>query len=186
MNSRQALIRSFGNYSKMRAAAQFVKETFNKPLLIAEVGVADARHAHAMLREMNIDRLYLVDSYPNYMDGPCSRKGELQEAYYNAMFNNMQAYLSKVTMITRSSVFAASLFKDDFFDFIYIDGDHSYRQCKKDIEVWYPKVVKGGILAGHDIGHIDFPGVSKAVDEFASKNSKEIILVGDSEWLIMR
>jgi len=183
---REELMKRFGVPLSLRGAAKFARETIKKPLVAAEVGVADGRNAFRMLKELEIERLYLIDSYPNYMDGPYTRKGELQEAYYNAMFINIQGYLSKVTMITRDSLYAATLFKNEFFDFVYIDGNHSYSQCKKDIEAWWPKVINGGILSGHDIGHIDYPGVSKAVDEFAKKHSKEIISVGDSDWVIKK
>ena len=37
------------------------------------------------------------------------------------------------------------------FDLIFLDGDHSYEGCKRDIEKWWPRVKnKTGILAGHD------------------------------------
>lgn len=45
---------------------------------------------------------------------------------------------------------AASIFKDKSCDFIFIDGDHSFEETKKDIELWMPKVKPGGILCGHD------------------------------------
>ena len=42
------------------------------------------------------------------------------------------------------------LFKDDFIDMIYIDGDHRYDYVINDIKLWLPKIKKGGIIAGHD------------------------------------
>ena len=47
-------------------------------------------------------------------------------------------------------------------DVVFIDADHSYNGCLKDIIEYTPKVNKGGILSGHDI---DFPGVNKAVNQ---------------------
>ena len=41
-------------------------------------------------------------------------------------------------------------FPDNFFDFIYIDGDHSYKGAKSDLINYYAKVRRGGVLAGHD------------------------------------
>lgn len=41
-------------------------------------------------------------------------------------------------------------FPDNFFDFIYIDGDHSYKGAKSDLTNYYSKVRRGGVLAGHD------------------------------------
>jgi predicted O-methyltransferase YrrM len=36
-------------------------------------------------------------------------------------------------------------------DVLFIDGDHSYRGCKQDFEMYAPLVRKGGIIAFHDI-----------------------------------
>ena len=184
MESRVFITNTFGKQHGLRGAAKLVKERLSTPLIVAEVGVADGRNALAMLRELNIERLYLVDSYPNYIDGSFARNGKLQEAYYNAMFVNMQSFLSKVTMVTRDSLYASTLFKDSFFDFVYIDGFHSYVQCKKDMEAWWPKVKNGEILGGHDIGHIEFPGVAKAVEQFSKKAGKEFRVVEGSDWVI--
>ena len=47
-------------------------------------------------------------------------------------------------------------------DLVFIDADHSYTGCKKDILAYREKVLPGGIFSGHDI---DFPGVNQAVNE---------------------
>lgn len=51
------------------------------------------------------------------------------------------------------------------FDFIFLDAMHTYESVKEDIERWWPRVKTGGIMAFHDYGHSDFPGVKRAVDE---------------------
>ncbi len=38
------------------------------------------------------------------------------------------------------------------FDFCHVDGDHSEEGIKKDIELYYPMVKKGGIFSMHDVG----------------------------------
>ena len=37
------------------------------------------------------------------------------------------------------------------FDFIFIDGDHSYEGCIKDFELSFPFLKNGGIVAFHDV-----------------------------------
>lgn len=49
-----------------------------------------------------------------------------------------------------------------YFDFIFIDADHSYAGCAGDIEAYRPLVAPGGLIAGHDY---HWPGVRQAVDE---------------------
>lgn len=61
------------------------------------------------------------------------------------------------------SLEAVKRFEDGYFDFVFIDADHSYEAVKKDIAAWTPKVRSGGIIAGHDYG--EPCGVKQAVDE---------------------
>jgi predicted O-methyltransferase YrrM len=55
-------------------------------------------------------------------------------------------------------------FEDESLDVVFIDLTHTYESVKQDIELWLPKVKKGGLLAGHDYEN-DWPGVVMAVDE---------------------
>ena len=169
----------------MRDAAKFVSEKLKgRPLVVAEVGVQRAFNATAMLEGLNIERLYLIDPYKPYVDGTFVFSRKVQENVYSIMFRNVEKYLDKVTLISRESMFASTLFKDGFFDFVYLDGWHQYPAVKKDIEVWWPKVKVGGVLGGHDIGHVEFPGVARAVEQFSKKINQPFKAVGDSDWYI--
>lgn len=62
-------------------------------------------------------------------------------------------------------------FPDEFFDFIYVDADHSYEGCRRDALAAAPKVRRGGYLAFNDFAHVD-PwlgryGVHRAATEFS-------------------
>jgi len=75
---------------------------------------------------------------------------------------------SHTSFIKLSSEKAAKFFANGSLDLVFIDGDHSYEMVKLDIELWLPKIKKGGIMCGHDynwIGPDGYPGVQKAVDE---------------------
>ena len=45
---------------------------------------------------------------------------------------------------------APDLFETGYFDMVFIDADHSYEGCSKDIQAWLPKMKRGSVLAGHD------------------------------------
>ena len=49
----------------------------------------------------------------------------------------------------RSEV-AVTMFPLSYFDFIYVDADHTREGALKDIRLWWGRVRQGGILAGHD------------------------------------
>lgn len=42
---------------------------------------------------------------------------------------------------------------DNGLDFVYIDGDHSYEQSKRDFEAYREHVTDGGLIGLHDISH---------------------------------
>jgi hypothetical protein len=50
------------------------------------------------------------------------------------------------------------------YDVIWLDGNHEYEHVKKELKK-FDKLVKI-LICGHDYGHLDFPGVKQAVDEF--------------------
>ena len=71
-------------------------------------------------------------------------------------------------------------FEDDTFDFVYIDGSHEYESVKRDIQLYLPKLRKGGVIAGHDYNEGEWPGVVRAVNETVGKPDKTYL---DSSWL---
>lgn len=78
---------------------------------------------------------------------------------------------------------AAPKIKDGSLDFVYIDAAHDYENVKKDIELWTPKVRKGGIVSGDDF--YNFPsgkgGVMQAVTEYTSNNRYDLKLTSWNE-----
>lgn len=74
-----------------------------------------------------------------------------------------------VEIIVSTSEKASTLFGFQSVEFVFIDADHSYEGCKKDIELWRPKIKLGGVCAGDDYGIPGeppiWPGVRMAVDE---------------------
>ena len=69
------------------------------------------------------------------------------------------------------------------FDLIFLDGDHSYQGVQKDIDNWYPRLVPGGILAGHDFD-IQWYGVVLAVLDFVQKERLKLYLSVDAVWWV--
>ncbi len=77
-------------------------------------------------------------------------------------------------------------------DFAYIDAQHHFEAIREDIELWYPKIGRGGILSGHDFldGYTAgcLFGVESAVTEFASRSGLKVRLSGERihpSWFIV-
>ena len=180
----------------MKGAAEFTKKRFDYPIVAVEIGVERGGNAEDMLSQMNIKRLYLVDDYKPYTDylgGECPQ--DVQDWVYREMFRRVSRYFDKTVLVAQNSMFAVELFPDEFFDFIYIDGNHNYESVKQDLNAWWPKTKKCGVFSGHDF---DLSGVADirhdvtdAVIEFAKeKNLEYQTFVGDnpqfSDWVIIR
>ncbi len=61
------------------------------------------------------------------------------------------------------------------FEYIYIDGDHSYEGVKSDFDNFWPRLTQGGIISFHDIDmkglhHGQEFGVWRLWDELKNKN----------------
>jgi cephalosporin hydroxylase len=85
----------------------------------------------------------------------------------------------KYVFMNRRSDQAYMLWEDDSVNLVCIDGDHSYDAVKKDIQLYLPKVKRGGILCGHDYGG-NWEGVIRAVDEVVGKPDR---VFASTHWL---
>lgn len=68
----------------------------------------------------------------------------------NCFLENIKQY-SSIKHLKKTSMEAASMFDDNYFDFIYIDGCHQIESVILDAKSWLPKVKNGGHISFHDI-----------------------------------
>jgi len=139
----------------------------------------------------DIEAYKSIPSY--YLFYPHERNKYLRES--------IQEWASKqvnnVEIIVDFSVRASIQFEDDYFDFVYLDADHTYKGVTDDLESWYPKVREGGILSGHDyinwddtsliargVDPLNNPYRTKdAIDDFVEKYDKknDFFITGEDE-----
>jgi len=87
------------------------------------------------------------------------------EKYFNDVCSKVKKY-PNTKILRMDTVEASKEFPDNYFDFVFIDGDHTYEGVKRDIEAWKPKVYLNGWIVGHDI---QMKGVKKAVKKTLKK-----------------
>lgn len=154
----------------------------NEPLIGVEIGVAEGDNSKSMLKNLNMKMLYLVDPYIPYEDGVTTHQEQFLKGLKSVeKLDN----LSNVTFIRKKSEDATEDIPDNL-DFCYIDGDHSYKSVKTEIELYYPKIKVGGLIGGHDF-ESRFHGLCNAVLEFVNKNN--FILsggAGKNDWWIIK
>ncbi len=102
--------------------------------------------------------LYMLDVWrplgAEYIDS--SNHGNFKNGVYADAMVNISGLEDRAVMIRCTSEVGANIFSDESLDFAYIDANHAYDFVKQDIELWWPKVKKGGWLCGHDFLKIDW------------------------------
>lgn len=153
-----------------------------------EIGVYKGDYSIKILEKTNLDKLYLIDPWKhldNYKDISNHNDNDFK-VILEEVKNKTHKFKDRVEIIQDLSENVNSDFKDNYFDFIYLDANHSYEASKKDIELWYSKVRPGGIFSGHDYLNGILPqgefGVKQAIDEFSKKNNLKIHTTGEDEW----
>lgn len=170
-----------------QAAYPLLSAVINKHqyMIGVEIGVAFGGHSEAILNRTNVKKLYSVDRYqhdPGYED-PLNYSDAQFDELYEFVKNRLSVFGDRCQLLRLDSAQAAQNIPDDI-DFVYIDADHSYEGVFRDLCLWSRKIRDGGIIAGHDYGHAQFPGVKRAVDQFFGRFDWEIHEEGEGVWWV--
>lgn len=160
-----------------------------------EVGTHRGEYASCFLEKWNGRMLWCVDPWEN----PAGYEQQaLTLAYSDGNRNNDYAACLKAlrkvdprgkrhNLLKLVSLEAATVFKDGSLDLVYIDGDHTRPAIDNDLEAWWPKLKKGGLLAGHDfICPNEFKGgwgqhIQPAVMKFAFEQEVSVYLLAEMD-----
>jgi predicted O-methyltransferase YrrM len=145
----------------------------------AEIGVFKGWYSRELLgRNPNLF-LYCVD--------PWQRKNERVFEIAKQKLANYNAKL-----IRKTSAEALKDIADSSLDFVYIDGEHDYKNVRHDVFGWSKKVRTGGIVSGHDYfthtAGVEF-GVIRAVDEYVKENDQQLFITKEEfapSWLFYK
>jgi hypothetical protein len=146
----------------------------------AEIGSWKGRFAAAILRAAAPTELHLVDPWrfdPSVPDrwygGSLAKSQADMDAICERVRKRFRASPA-VRLCRAPSLEGAARFADHYFDWVYIDGDHSYEAVLADLNAWYPKVKPGGQLACDDYRWRDDQGrlaVKLAIDDFLASRA---------------
>ncbi len=87
--------------------------------------------------------------------------------------------LKNIKHIRKTSDDAILELQNETFNFIYIDGLHTYEQVKKDLKNYIKLVPNSGFIGGHDY-HKNWEGVIKVVHEELGGPDK---IFKDTSWI---
>ena len=140
----------------------------------AEVGVWEGAMSEALLKRHGRLFLYLVDRWAppppgDSFRGSGSLIAEMPAARHKQAFllasQRLARFSARTACLKGASDAMAAHVPDRSLDFVFIDADHSYAGCRRDIMAWLPKVRPGGVIGGHDYNRPDKGDVTRAVQE---------------------
>jgi len=158
-----------------------VTNEFSDNVIGAEIGVLRGENAREILREWSqVSHLYLMEIKP--MDSKSSM----------IAVENLREWQKRTAWIIGDSSVTGLNFNNNYFDFVYIDGGHTYDPVSADIKTYWGKVKSGGVLCGHDY-NVEWEdpreGVVKAVDEFVARYNLYLWTKTDgssSDWVVVK
>ncbi|WP_227368255.1 class I SAM-dependent methyltransferase [Halomonas sp. M20] len=156
-------------------------DTLPKKSIGAEIGVHKGDFSADLLNALDPQELHLIDpwhyqdsdTYKNSWYGGLS-KGQIEmDERYSSVNEKFKKEIEKltVTIHRKTSTEALSGFPDNYFDWIYIDGNHLFDYVMCDLKLAYSKVKEKGFICGDDYEEGGWweGGVLRAVDDFCLK-----------------
>lgn len=149
--------------------------------IAGEIGVAEGHYASHLLTHLKPAKLHLIDPWrfqdiPDYVVDANNTSNEEGDRRYEAVQAKFSAPIDAgiVQMHRALSTEVVSSFEDEYFDFVYVDGIHTYEGCLADLRAFDRKVKRSGFIVGHDyqtipIARAHHNGVVKAVSDFVAE-----------------
>ena len=137
---------------------QHEKKSGKKIKKFLEIGFSSGKTNTILNKFFNFEQIVAVDNFTAHIST-------------NDLWANLMR--KKLVLISGNSdekKIISTVEKFQPFDLIFIDGSHEYKDVKNDLTVYSKFLSENGILAVHDLHNNDYPGVSKAWNEFKIKN----------------
>ena len=149
--------------------------------VVAEIGVWRGDFSRVIIKNNKPSKLHLIDPWrfidrDDYRDDPTNSQNDEHEQNFQGVKRAFRRPEKKGRVIFHRnlSTEAAPTFPDRSFDWIYLDGMHTYEAVKEDLDAFAPKLKDDGFILGHDytnqkkVQELQF-GVVEAVNEFVTK-----------------
>ncbi|MBC9914698.1 class I SAM-dependent methyltransferase [Chitinophaga varians] len=139
--------------------------------VVAEIGVLHGDFASEILQRSHPEKLFLIDSWEREFS---RLKNEVAQRFKTEIGAGV------VEIVQSNSIKALNSFPDHFFDWVYLDSDHSYPYTLEELKVLDRKIKPSGIICGDDytmgVWYIwNSFGVIQSVNEFCISHDYELV-----------
>ena len=154
----------------------------DNPINYLEIGAFHGANILSVAKtygQHNDSKLYCIDPWEDYNEYP-EYVGE-QSNIYNSFMNNVNNSGDKSKIIINRGYSNVEIpkFQDDFFDIIYIDGNHNPEYVLEDAVLSFRKLKKNGILIFDDYGCGGPDLTKRGIDGFTFGYYKKINILGE-------
>ena len=163
---------------------------------VCEIGVDVGNYSSDILKRCNPNILHLIDPWvyidtPDYKNDTVNVDNSRQEEKYKYVLERFSSNISsgQVKIHRGFSYDIIPTFPDEYFDWIYVDGMHTYYGALKDLNLCYSKIKYDGFILGHDYSNHEIArymnfGVIEAVSDFVTynPNCKLLAITLESGW----
>lgn len=160
----------------------YILENLGDSLKGIEIGVCRAENIYYCLEFCSkIQEITCIDPYLEYQDWNQFISKDIVDKFYNIAILNLKKFKDKIIFIKDKSSNVYNTLIDNKYDYIFIDGEHTYEAVSEDLNNFYSKVKTGGIIAGHDYS---LPGIKDAIFDFRKKINieKELKFCKNDVW----
>ena len=143
-------------------------------MVVCEIGVFRGEFSKFIFHEILPKELHLVDIFQGVTLSGDKDGNNIIWTDIGLEYENLKNFFSNdknVFIHKGRSTEILSKFDDEYFDMIYIDGDHGYEGVMVDLQISYKKVKKGKFICGHDYTYTKFPDVYNAVNDFVKEKN---------------
>lgn len=122
----------------------------------AEIGVWNGGFSECILEVTQPSELVLIDPWELLAEQSSeewTHNRHKDHAFMRQMYDHVSSCYGHLPNVSINKGFSAevlSTFPDDYFDWVYIDGNHQYDFVRSDMAMSFKKVRPGGIIAGDD------------------------------------
>jgi hypothetical protein len=116
----------------------------------AEVGVEQGVFSEALLQKHPDLTLHCIDAWKTYRAYRDHVRQSKLDGFMNAATARLAQFGERAICHRGFSMHVVEEFPSGYFDFVYIDANHSFDFIMEDLIEWSKRVRPGGIVSGHD------------------------------------
>ena len=162
----------------------YALELINEGDICCEVGVWKGETSEKILLK-NPTVLHLIDPWAS-TDRP-NRMYHIDQAEMDDIYESVQAkFEDRENVIIHRKPSDQVSFAKDYFDWVYIDGQHRYNEVMFDLKRFYSSVKNGGWITGDDLSWKDHDdkGITQAVKDFCARFNQEYQVIDGNRFAI--